>query len=641
MISSVCGTLNVFTLLRTCYFYIFFPCLFFLLFLYTSCMLSVADRQVVSFVGQRSYIPKIDYYYIDWPIERPEDFNIDTTILFEITKTFNAGRIAQCVFGDDTNNCDQTIIVSGSHTSDRLKSRIFAKKHFKECRPCHKDSHKRERQSLDWLADYFGLPPDFKSVLHFIPQVNEYITTAYFRMRLDPLCDGLYFSWYAPLIYTKWDLNFEERVEQEGTLPFDAGYFAPQAIARDHLCSNFTSFVEGCCVPQDDTVIFHPLLFSKMSTHGLRTIRLADFTVTLGSDFKRTECYRLGGALFASAPTGTRPDAVYLFQPIAGNGHHWVAGGRFYGTLHFLGNQDDSAYCTLHGDIALSHIFDSKQRRTMDIIDKPNSRYMIVEKLTKPIDDGLQGDTFTPTQQFKNEFAPLANISTLDVNVAIGAQVNINAFLAYTCDHSAYMLGYRFWKRRCSNITFSNPNQFPEDTWALKGDAYMYGFIGEEGALPIGTPVALSATQHRATIAFGKNLPIHGTDDPEVFRQAKRNVFIDHARLAYAGSHQRLVASLDDLSLVNQTHTSVQPRTLTIRDLDIEGSRSYGEVNTFFASAHHTWHHACGMDMALGIGADIDFGRGEEVTASVTIDECLNTAFSAWKVYAHFSVNFY
>lgn len=603
--------------------------------------MGVGNRQTVTFIGQRSYIPKYDYMMTSWPTECVDDYTLHTDFTVELTESFRPERITQCLFGDDSLKCQQTIVISGNQTDNRMKNRIFFKKHFKECKPCHENFLNKKPFSVDWLSSYFGLPDDFKSFVHFRPRVNEYIFTPHARWNLDPLLDGLYIEFYTPLVYTKWDLNFKERVEQRGTQGYEAGYMAPTAIDRDHLCPNFTSFITGCCHVQDENVLFQPLKFAKMHTcGGLRTVKLTEIATYVGWDFKRTEHYRLGTSLFCSAPAGTRPDGIYLFQPIAGNGHHWYAGAHLYGSMHVAQDEDNDAYCTLHADMALSHLFGTDQKRSFDVKGKPNSRYMLVEKITPPVDDMLEGNGIPPISQFKQELAPLANFSTLDVNVSIGAQFNINAFFSYTKRDCSWLFGYRYWTRSCDNITLCNPQQFPSGQWALKGDAYLYGFVAEDGTLPLQTPVALSATQSAATIHGGTNIPIKRSLNPALLAAARRNPGIDSPQPATAGSNQILAASPDDLTTANQTHTSIQPHTIHLCDLNLDSARTTGTVQTIVTSVVRTWEQNEYMTMSLGLGADIDFGKNSDPTPPAEFNECINCAFSAWKLYGHFSIAF-
>jgi len=575
---------------------------------------------------------------IDWPFEPIDHYTFDADINLEVTKSFNPNRITECLFGNIGSECQQGIVISGSQTANRMHNHVFGKKHFKEKKRCHAHLMQQQPISTDWLADYFGLPPDFRSFVLFRPRMTECIITPHMRWTLDPLLDGLYLDIYAPLIYTKWDLNMHECIETVGTEPYAAGYMSPNAIAREQLCTSFSSFVGGCCAPIDTTVLFQPLHYAKMSKCALRTTRLAEISSYLWWDFRRNDHDRAGIALFGSAPTGTRPNGRYLFEPIAGNDHHWYAGAKIYGTVHAARDYECESYCTIHGELALSNIFSNHQHRTFDLKGKPNSRYMLIEKVGTPVDDMVAGNGITPNAQFKQVLAPLANISTCDIKVAIGAQFNINAFFAYTCRNLSWIFGYRYWTRRCDKISLRCPDDFPSGQWAVKGDSYLYGFVAQPGTLPLATPVALSATQSQATINAGNNLSLSG--QPPVVAIGQRNPMIDNPQPATAGSNQILAASLTDLTTTNQINTSIQPRVITLCDLDLTSARTTGTVQTLFASAQGTWDYSERAAVLLGFGADIDFGKDGNPTQLISIDDCVNCAFSAWKLYAHASIVF-
>src|SRR5205807_953703 len=123
----------------------------------------------------------------------------------------------------------------------------------------------------------------------------------------------------------------------------------------------------------------------------------------------------------------------------------------------------------------------------------------------------------------------------------------------YTHRNSTWSIGYSLWKRGCEHIHMRDCTNF-DNTWALKGDAFMFGFVAENTSgmgLPIETAVPLSATEMRATINTGTNFLPTGVSTDEAqktvqIHMAQRNPKIDNPEPAFAGNHQRLVASLDD-----------------------------------------------------------------------------------------------
>ena len=65
---------------------------------------------------------------------------------------------------------------------------------------------------------------------------------------------------------------------------------------------------------------------------------------------------------------------------------------------------------------------------------------------------------------------------------------------------------YNCWNKRGTGKRIQKGFEFEKNTWALKGDAQVFGFMTATGTdLPINEPVALSATQCGATIHKGTN----------------------------------------------------------------------------------------------------------------------------------------
>ena len=134
---------------------------------------------------------------------------------------------------------------------------------------------------------------------------------------------------------------------------------------------------------------------------------------------------------------------------------------------------------------------------------------MLAEKLSTNLAGTLGGGI--PTQipaisQFTGEFTPVANLTTRDINVSIGAQGDVAVQFTYTNCNWAWDLGYNFWGRSCEKFSKCSPcstsdscnstsncttscNSTPycdtlpispitANSWALKGDSSVVGFNG-------------------------------------------------------------------------------------------------------------------------------------------------------------------
>ena len=521
---------------------------------------------------------------------------------FEFTKSFNPLDISHCLFGDYLlgNGCCQAFKVSGSGVEGR-------------------DNEK------DLLADYFGLPTDFQSVININPRITNVIGDYQAYLRLDRWLCGLWFYIHAPVVHTKWNMHVCEDVIDSGQQDYPEGYFSANTVSDSDLLNNFSEFISGAKAPTIEGQTFNKLAWSRLAVDpcGKKTkTTLADLRFWIGYDWLNCDCYNLSVGLVVAAPTGNRPEACYLFEPIVGNGKHWELGGLVRGEYVFWEDCDQTHRVTGFTQANITHLFNAKQRRTFDLCGKPLSRYALAEKLGPNSDfPYLYGatndseflcpdpeDLTNPTlsnYQFANEYTPVANLTTFCVNVSAAVQVDWVAMLTYSHCNFTWDLGYNLWYRSCENISFRDcDGVIPANTWALKGDAYVYGFEScDDAPFTQDTPVALAATQSNATIHAGTN------------NGSTTNAGIDNAQFAYGGdaaTNPTAFTALDENTVsANNTRTSIQPVFLSTDDIDLCCARTKGFSNKIFTNVSYYWENEC-WHPYLGIGAEGEFGSSDK-----------------------------
>lgn len=551
----------------------------------------------------------------------------------EYTRSFRPQDINKSLFGV----CGQCplIRISGSQTTDRGFN--------------------------DWLAEYFYLPTDFVSNLNFRPVIDNVIFDINCYLGLDEWVDGLFVRLHLPVVHTRWKLNFCEHIVAGGSNPYDSGYFAASPIARTHLLGSFAQFAAGK-TPQGVTdTILNPLKFAKITNNCNNTkTRLAELQGVLGWNFINDENYHFGVGLRFAAPTGSKPEAEFLFEPLAGNGHHWELGAHLTSHVMLWRSDDETRSLGFYCDANITHLFNATQIRTFDLKNKPLSRYMLAEKLGTPIvgiAGGANANTI-PVAQFQKEFSPVANLTTERVSVSCDIQADVAAQLTYVVGGFAWDMGYNVWARSCekfSNIcrrTCRSTLIFEENTWALKGDAYVVGYIESSD-----TPVALSATESNATIHRGTNFSGTGIGDNSTLLGAgKINPNVDNAQLAWNGlsSAVPLVATPNE---TNQTRTSIQP--IFIKDEDIERVGVQGLSNKLYMNFSYQWVQHEDTVPFIGVGAFAEFGSpfsncnndssscGFDSSSSSSScgdapcgDTCTSAAVSQWGVWLKGGISF-
>ena len=595
--------------------------------LFFSVTVHAQNTQVLSFIAPRSQGFNTERVLAGWDnvvhCANQEKFYSTYGIAIETSSTFRPERINQCLFGQDIIRRDKhdtewkdTLVVAGSQTENRTPQK-------------------------DWLADYFGLPTDFKSRVRFRPRVNNVVIEAQSFFGFNELKKGLYAELFLPVVYTNWDLNIKECIENSGENDYNPGYFNADGVTRDNLLHAFSHYISGCAIPQINGTTFQPLINGKMSLRSQRTVHCAELRANLGYDHFIHDMHHVGIKMQLAAPLGNRPKAQYLFEPIVGNQHHWELGLGITTHAVVWECHETDEKVDFFIDATVNHLFRSHQRRSFDLLGKPNSRYMLAQKMTPVITNNLTGNGTAAQAQFDNEITSIVNLTTYDVNVSVNCQADVALMLSYTKKSNYWTFGYSAWKRGCENISIRNDNNFAANTWAIKGDAQLFGFIGQQtnpSDLPIGTPVALSATESLATINYGTNLPKRGVSSDEIERavqiaSAQRNPKIDSPQPAFAGNNQRLVASPNDTTAVNQINTSIQPRFISCADIDINSAASSGFSHKIFTHINHTIMTYGRADAYIGLGSEIEFGRQAGPPPAIGDDKCINCALSFWGIW--------
>lgn len=556
---------------------------------------------------------------------------------FEYQKSNNPEDIAECLFGSDLIDDEVSFIkVSGSQVGDRNET--------------------------DWLADYFGLPTDFESQLFFKPEAHSYIFDVAFYIGLDEWLEGLYFRCHAPVVGAHFNLNFTEDVINVGVNDYVAGYFGPTAVPRAQLLNNFTEFASDGKVPNlGPNILFAPLSKAIISKKHHNTVRLSDIQVAFGWNFIQCDDHHFGLNIRGSAPTGTRPEGIYLFEPIVGNGHHWELGLGL--TCHFDIFTDfcRDRYVAFYFDANLTHLFGARQTRSFDLNGKPLSRYMLVEKMGTPVQNlfvtANSGTTanppIVPTAQFQNVFTPLANLTTFDVETRVAAQIDAVAMIDIQwCDWNLDF-GYNFWAKTCQKIKPCSIASIPFDgntDYALKGDAHIYGFVAADAVnLPVGInpndPIALSATESKADIHSGTNTPI-GTPFSTTQYQ---NPGIDLAAEKWAmvsnndPSNQITILPGQNGTPDTQQLTSRFPVLITRKQIDYEAAESKGDSNRIFAHISYN-PQLCNCDWRpfIGVGGFAEFAHHNSLDCADPDNDnsCMSCAFSQWGVWIKGGVAF-
>jgi len=548
----------------------------------------------------------------------------------EYTRSFRPCRIAQCLFGCSNNSCTPCGTTCCTPCGTTCGTTCCTTCDTACCTPCGttccdddcyririSGSQVANRSACDWMADNFGLPTDYQSCVTFEPRIDNFLVDFNFYVGFDEWCKGMFFRIHAPVVKTRWNLGMCECGVITGTNNHMAGYFNKTVveedsefygILRNKLVSNFTSFISGCdCINSSD-ITFNKLCYAKMDCCKKTETALADIRMILGWNFWCDEDYNVGLGIHAAAPTGNSPDGCYLFEPIVGNGKHWELGGHFTSNWIFWRSEDEECNCGFYLDANVTHLFKAKQCRVFDLCCKPLSRYMLAAKFKTTGDDlyagASAGNVAKPCKQFEGIYTPVANLTYMPVDVSVGVQGDVALMFQYQHKNWAFDLGYNFWGRSCEKIECCCPC-FAENTWALKGDSFSYGFT----TTPLTNAqvgVALSASQSCATIFCGRNVATATTADPFY-----KNPGVDNKALAWndSGGTAPLYTVRSDNTYDEQVYTSKDPVFIKPGDIDKNGARTKGISHKLFAHFDYTWADREDWIPFLGVGGEVEFAQ--------------------------------
>ncbi len=597
--------------------------------------------------------------------------NLDGTVAF--SRSFRANRLAECLFGDDLINC-QSIKIQGSDVTNR--------------------------DAKAWLADYFYLPPDYDSDFSIDPQVQTALINLDFYIGLDEWLEGLYFRAHGPITWSRWDINFCELCDQNFTGSFREGYFTFDGMDNDQLLKTFgdyasgksplnTSGFQGAQTANDELdlgVSFEGLNYAKMERCSRSRTGFAEVRFELGYNFFQSDDYHLGLNVQVAAPSGSRRMAEFAFDPTIGNGNHWEVGAGVSAHYILWRAQAEDKFAGVYLDANITHINNGREQRTFDLCGRPNSRYMLAEKLGHPTNFLRAGDTTAlggttvnttvPTAQFKGVFTPVANLTTVDVNVRASIQADVAVMANYTTNSWGFDIGYNFWTRSCEKISLPRrptsdccPNlcTTEKDTWALKGDGAVFGFMSATsgntgtGQLNVNDPVALSATQCGATIHKGTNADADVEDCLGL--DNLQNCGVDNPKFAYGrgtseafgNDDQLLVHSTNTTAASDAVKTSLDPKFINCCDINFQRTR--GLSHKIFGNVNHTWDFE-NWNPYFGVGGGVEFASRSSDdncqttppdcsvacdTSSCCINECsdcLTCSLSQWQIWLKGGINF-
>lgn len=468
------------------------------------------------------------------------------------SRSFRGFRIAQYLFGN------KIVSFSGSQAPKQLPG--------------------------DWLADYFGLPTNFRGVVEFDPRIDNAFLDTQFFLGLDRIFDGFYMRFHLPLVHTRWSLNPCERIKNPDASETIPGcYMADEPVpaARNLRQALSGSFATGDIAPRR---------FANICFGTLSKTRFADLDVILGIDIYRYNEYQLGLYAQFVAPLGNRPDPRFLFSPIVGNAKHFEAGAGLSGRmLLYQWGPDTSLNIYLEGNV--THLFKTRNVRTFDFCNNGLfSRYLLLKEY---LADGVT---------YAGRTISAADFTTRAVTVSVPVKGDVSAKLAYRTNWIDVDLGYNFYGHHSEKLCLDEKcNIQAKGLYGIKGTegvCYTEYAVNPDGTF--GTLVGsgpLNSTQSNATI-YGGAL----TDNPIT------PPVINPGDVTVAWNNTRTTGSITgpDIILAQNSNPPVLVRT---RDLNLKsGTACEFATHKFFMYVGKTYdNYWCDKTGYFGLAVEAEF----------------------------------
>jgi len=345
------------------------------------------------------------------------------------------------------------------------------------------------RESTDILADYFGLSPKYEGSLRICPEARNFVMDFNLYVGLDAWYPGLYFQASVPAVWTKqWICLLENRLFEGNNTPYPAEYmddneiYAPAATPASYFCGDLTwgDVSEG-------------IKFGKIGC--CQKTGVSNVWFAAGWNFIRRENGHLGFNLQAAAPNGSRPNGVYMFEPVVGNGHHWEFGVGFNGAIR-IWEGDVTRQVMLNVETNFTRIFKATQCRTFDfktpldcscprsLLTKFGSRFILLKE-------------FDENRDYTGNLIPAINKTTLPCKVWNSFKTDLTIMATYNDTRWTVDLGYNGWIRTREKIQLCGT--IAKEKYALKGIQNVAG-------------PSLDTTQSNATL-FGNILTTQSQQD--------------------------------------------------------------------------------------------------------------------------------
>ncbi len=505
------------------------------------------------------------------------NFYVTTDLAFEYQQTFKDQRIAKYIFGSNK------LTFMGSQVPNQFTGTDF----------CYTTTTNRSCANLccPLIADYFGLPTDYKQTINICPSIENIIWDFEMFMGLDKITKGLYFRLHAPLTISRWTLfNSKELAsccEQSANLAVDQ---FPECYMSEAATNSVGTLADALCGKTFGDMKT-PWAYGKFSQCTRSLTRVADVDLILGYNIWQGEDYHAGLYLQTVVPTGNLPNPEFIFSPIVGNGKHWEFGLGLTGhTLLWQKGTEQRLLIYAEGNI--THLFANTQKRSFDFLNNCFfSRYMLLKE-------------FDSSGNYIGNLINAINFATREAQVDVKVKADFSAKLSYYHCDFGFDFGFNIYGNTQEHVCIKNyTNSLDERFFGFKGTqgvcAIQYNEVsGNLGGLTGQTP-EINSTESNATISSPGSI-----DNPVNISGPVGTVDVTWDNTATTGS---------PISSATIALDSQPPVLISVKDLNPKSAESQSILTyKMFFNFCHTWHAVRFMPQ-LGIGGEVEFnGKSKE-----------------------------
>ncbi len=177
--------------------------------------------------------------------------------------------------------------------------------------------------------------------------------------------------------------------------------------------------------------------------------KLSDLKLQFGSKYESDDDVQVATTSFLIFPLSSAVNNETIFQPAFNYNGHIVFGAGITFQFPLLRSEDRSNRICFYTGLENKFLFGNNQQRTIEILDKPYSRYMQLY------------------DRYQNGIVPAMNVFTRDCFVEPFNLVNFIAGLRYKMHESVAEIGYEVWGHDTEKITINDTNLWVDNRYGI------------------------------------------------------------------------------------------------------------------------------------------------------------------------------